>query len=703
MELIGTIERVTYHNDANDYTVLKCLDEDNKLVPCIGYIPNAKAGQRLKFTGEFVMNKKYGEQFQFKSYTEEIPMTKRGIINYLSSGAIRGVGPKLAEAIYDAFGMNSITVLDSTPYMLRQIPGIGEKKILSIKESWDSNRGTSEIMMFLQGCDITPNMAAKIYRIYKHKARQLMEQNPYRLIKDIDGIGFKSADSIAKKIGIVDDDPRRLRAAVTFLMECETQLGHCYATKEDIFRCAQKNIGIGQDKMEKAIRDALDDQSIVCENNVYWLPKLLLDEKSVVRNLERIRKTKGDEINDSIVQSIIKDGSIDYSETQIKGIKEAADNKVFVLTGGPGTGKSTISKAILDMFDEAGIECAVAAPTGRAAKRLQEATGRNAMTIHRLLEYSPAEGFKRCFETPLECDAVLVDEASMIDISLMANLLDAIPSNARLILVGDVDQLPSVGAGNVLRDIIQSGAIPVRKLDVIFRQKQGSLIIDCAHKVNTGHKIYPEDDKTKDFAFYSESEPEIMANMTVSIMQKYITVNNISIKDIQVLYPQKQRDFIGTFALNERLQAEFNPNGEKIETTNFRVGDKVMQLKNNYTKNIFNGDIGYIESYDKTEREFVVDFGYKKVAYDLVDRDELILAYACTVHKSQGSEYPYVIMLFAGIMPGLLCRNLLYTGITRSKLHLDLIGSVYEVNKAVENNHVAPRRTMLKQRLMGIV
>ena len=703
MELIGTVERVTYHNDANDYTVLKCLDEDNKLIPCIGYIPNAKTGQRFKFTGDFVVNKKYGEQFQFNSYSEEIPLTKTGLINYLSSGVIRGVGPKLAEAIYDTFGMNSITVLDSTPYLLKQIPGIGEKKIQSIKESWDSNRGTSEIMMFLQGCDITPNMAAKIYRVYKHKARQIMEQNPYRLIKDIDGVGFKSADSIAKKLCIADDDPRRLRAAVSFLMECETQLGHCYATKENIFRCALRSLNIDQQKMEKAIVDALDDQSIVFENNVYWLPKLLLDEKSVLRNLDRIRNAKGDTINESIIQSIIRDGSIDYSDTQIKGIREAAANKVFVLTGGPGTGKSTISKAILDMFDEAGIDCSVAAPTGRAAKRLQEATGREAMTIHRLLEYNPAEGFKRCLETPLECDAVLIDEASMIDISLMANLLEAIPSNARLILVGDVDQLPSVGAGNVLRDIIQSGAIPVRKLDVIFRQKEGSLIIDYAHRVNTGNKIFPDKDKTKDFAYYSESDPEVMANMTVSLVQKYITVNNIRIKDIQVLYPQKQRDFIGTFALNERMQTEFNPMGEKIDTTNFRVGDKVMQLKNNYTKSVFNGDIGYVESYNKVEKEFVVDFGYKKVAYDLIDRDELILAYACTVHKSQGSEYPYVIMLFANIMPGLLCRNLLYTGITRAKLHLDLIGNVYEVNKAVENNHVAPRRTMLKQRLMGIV
>ena len=702
MELVGTVNRITYHNDTNDYTIMKCLDENNKIVPCIGYIPDAKPGQKFTFKGEYVFSKKYGDQFKFDSYSEEIPMTKRGLTNYLSSGVIRGVGPKLAEAIYDTFGKNSITVLDNTPYLLKQIPGIGDKKVGSIKESWDENRGTSEIMMFLQGCDITPHMAAKIFRRYKNKARQILEQNPYRLIRDIDGVGFKSADSIAKKMGIPDDDPRRLRAAITYLLECETQLGHCFSTRDDIVRSAQQMINIDPEKMDKAINDALGDKSIVFENNVYWLPGLIDSEKKVARNIKRIQSVDGTTIDQSIVQSIIMDGNIDYSETQIAGIMEAASNKIFVLTGGPGTGKSTISKAIIDMFEEAGINCALAAPTGRAAKRLSEATNRDALTIHRLLGFNPAEGFQCSMENQLGYGAILVDEASMIDIDLMAHLFEAIRSESRLILVGDTDQLPSVGAGNVLCDIIHSGVVPVRKLDVIYRQREGSPIVDCAHKVNAGYKIYPTKDKSQDFAFYGESEPEIMADMVVDLMQKYIKSNNVSIRDIQVLYPQKQRECIGTFALNDRLQNEFNPTGIKIETTNFRVGDKVMQLKNNYDKNIFNGDIGYIESYDKVGQQFVVDFEYKKVTYDLKDRDELILAYACTVHKSQGSEYPYVIMLFAKIMPGLLCRNLLYTGITRAKRHLDLIGGVYEVNKAVENNHVAPRRTMLKQRLMQV-
>ena len=702
MEIRGTIKNFFHNIDTSDFKIFKFVDSQNNSITCKGSMPNPKVGLEYELIGEFVIDKKYGRQFNFTMYKETMPTNARGIINYLSSGAIKGVGPKLAETIFNVFGMNTISVLDNNPELLKTVPGIGEKKFQAIKKSWSFNRGSSEIMMFLQGCDITPKMALKIYKTYEDKSREVIEQNPYQLIRDIEGIGFKSADSIAAKLGIPKDDDRRAVAANAYYLETEAQRGNCYATKEDISNFARNELYIGPDKIEAAIQKALNNGSIVFENGVYWLPKLLNDEQNVVSFLRRIQTTIGTQVPIDIVNTVIKNNTLQFSESQTMAIKEAIDNKIFILTGGPGTGKSTISKAILDIFSKAGLDCMVAAPTGRAAKRLQEATGRDAKTIHRLLEYNPSMGFIRNKNNPLECDVVLVDEVSMLDISLFKNLLEAIPREARLILVGDVDQLPSVGAGNVLRDMINSGVIPVRRLDVIFRQKEGSQIVDCADKINTGQNFYFDNKNSKDVAFYNESDPKVISDMVVYLVNKYINEKGLTFSDIQILYPQKLTDFIGTFKLNERLQATFNPKGKIIATTNFRVGDKVMQLKNNYTKEVFNGDTGYIESYDKIEQEFVVNFGDKKVVYDLLEHDELMLSYVCTVHKSQGSEYPYVIMLFSKIVKLLSCRNLLYTGVTRAKKHLDIIGSNFEINKAISNNYIAPRRTMLCQRLQGV-
>ena len=716
-EYTGFIKNIVFKNDENGYHILRCTEKPNggKITTVCGVIPDVKKGQKFLFTGEYVEHPKYGRQFKFDAFEEKIDSSETGIAKYLGSGIIRGIGPKIAQAIVDVFGNKTMDVLNNNPEELANVPGIGKKKYKSIIKGWKEHQEIANIMVFLRECGVSQSLAGKIYRKYQNNAVSILKKNPYQLIKDIDGVGFKTADDIALSpvIGYTKDDPRRMKAAVVYLMECETNMGHCYATMDDIVSCAVKMFGMDADAIREAVNSAVKSKDLIIEGNLYWLPKLYNAEKHTAEYLTKIMNTPGIPINGSIDNSVISNSRIDYAETQLEAIQAVADHKVFVLTGGPGTGKSTVSKALLDVFKEAGLNCLLAAPTGRAAKRLSETTGREAKTIHRLLEFKPNsdmlslsendEGtanfrFQRNLLNPLECDAVLIDEASMIDIELMNHLLEAIPNQARVIFVGDVDQLPSVGAGNVLRDIIESGSVHVVKLSVIFRQKEGSKIIDYADRVNKGIRIYPEKDKTGDLAFYDDADPESIVEKVIGLINKYRS-EGLSLDNIQVLYPQKKTSIIGTIDMNERLQFEYNPNGERVEGTGFRIGDKVMQMKNNYDKDVFNGDVGHVSGFDSVNRKFTVNFDGNEVVYDVIDHDELSLAYACTVHKSQGSEYSHVILLFTKVMPMLSCRNLLYTGMTRAKKHLDLIGRVYDINRAVDNNHVAPRRTMLKQRL----
>lgn len=704
------VERITYQNSENGYTVLKCAVKNyNDLITVVGTMPDTHVGSVLSLEGFWKMDVKYGRQFSVEHFEETLPATVYGIEKYLGSGLVKGVGPKFAKRIVEKFGKDTLDVIEECPDELLKVPGIGNVRVDRIKKSWQEQKEIKNIMLFLQSHEVSTSHATKIFKTYGSESIEIVKENPYRLADDIWGIGFKTADSIAQKMGFDKGKFVRLRSGIFYTLNKLAENGHCYANRRQLIEKAKELLEVEEPEIEITLDEMLRTNDVIQEKNpeqedAIYLPPYFFSETGCAKRLIQLmvgrRKIKVDP--DQIMKKVVAGSEITYDEIQLEAVRTAISSKVMVLTGGPGTGKTTTTLGIISAYQKIGMKILLAAPTGRAAKRMSEATGMEAKTIHRLLEYKPPEGYQKNEEKPLEGDVLILDECSMIDIMLMYNLLKAIPEHMTLILVGDIDQLPSVGAGNVLRDIIDSGEIPVVRLTRIFRQAQGSRIIMNAHRINRGEAIDMRGGKDADFFFASKATNQEVVETIVQYcktnLPRYYHVDPL--EDIQVLTPM-QRGECGAVNLNQVLQEAMNPTAIFLRRggTQYRLHDKVMQIRNDYDKEVFNGDIGTIVKVNMEDRELTVNFDDREVLYDVTELDELSLAYAVTIHKSQGSEYPIVVMPFTMSHFVMLQRNLLYTGVTRAKKILVLVGEKKAVFYAIKNETTTGRNTMLKQRL----
>ena len=698
------VERITYQNPENGYSVLKVKVKGyNDLVTLVGNLLEVPVGSVLLCRGEWKVDKRYGSQFVAATWEETMPATVYGIEKYLGSGLVKGIGPRFARAIVQRFGTETIDIIETEIERLYEVPNIGRKRVAKIRESWEKQKDIKNVMLFLQGYGVSTAYAAKIYREYGKESIDKVRENPYRLADDIWGIGFKTADGIAAKMGYGKEDPRRCRSGILYTLGQLSDEGHVYAGEEQLVKTAGQLLEAGETAIRDTLAGMLQAEDLILDKDAIYLPPFYHAECGTSRRLRDLAESTGRSLFDGLFDpsSLTAETGIEYDEVQLAAIRQAVTSKVMVLTGGPGTGKTTTTQGIIAALKKAGLRVLLAAPTGRAAKRMSEATGMEAKTIHRLLEYNPQDGYKRNDENPLEGDALIVDECSMIDILLMNNLLKAVPVGMRLVFVGDIDQLPSVGAGNVLRDIIDSQRIPVVRLVRIFRQAQKSRIVMNAHTINQGRFPDTSNGRDTDFFFMREDDPERAAETIVRLVKERLPRAYRESPDrIQVLTPM-QRGVVGAANLNLLLQQALNPSGPSLGRGGYtyRQGDRVMQLRNNYAKDVFNGDLGYIREVDTEERTLKVDFDGKWVEYDVTELDELTLAYATTIHKAQGSEYPIVVMPVLMTHFVMLQRNLIYTGITRAKKICVLLGAAKALAYAVRNVSVLKRNTRLKERL----
>jgi len=698
------VERITYQNPENGYSVLKVKVKGyNDLVTLVGNLLEVPVGSVLLCRGEWKVDKRYGSQFVAATWEETMPATVYGIEKYLGSGLVKGIGPRFARAIVQRFGTETIDIIETDIERLYEVPNIGRKRVAKIRESWEKQKDIKNVMLFLQGYGVSTAYAAKIYREYGKESIDKVKENPYRLADDIWGIGFKTADGIAAKMGYEKEDPRRCRSGILYTLGQLSDEGHVYAGEEQLVKTAGQLLEAGETAIRDTLAGMLQAEDLILDKDAIYLPPFYHAECGTSRRLRDLAESTGRSLFDGLFDpsSLTAETGIEYDEVQLAAIRQAVTSKVMVLTGGPGTGKTTTTQGIIAALKKAGLRVLLAAPTGRAAKRMSEATGMEAKTIHRLLEYNPQDGYKRNDENPLEGDALIVDECSMIDILLMNNLLKAVPVGMRLVFVGDIDQLPSVGAGNVLRDIIDSQRIPVVRLVRIFRQAQKSRIVMNAHTINQGRFPDTSNGRDTDFFFMREDDPERAAETIVRLVKERLPRAYRESPDrIQVLTPM-QRGVVGAANLNLLLQQALNPSGPSLGRGGYtyRQGDRVMQLRNNYAKDVFNGDLGYIREVDTEGRTLKVDFDGKWVEYDVTELDELTLAYATTIHKAQGSEYPIVVMPVLMTHYVMLQRNLIYTGITRAKKICVLIGAMKALAYAVRNMSVLKRNTSLRERL----
>lgn len=698
------VERITYQNPENGYSVLKVKVKGyNDLVTLVGNLLEVPVGSVLLCRGEWKVDKRYGSQFVAATWEETMPATVYGIEKYLGSGLVKGIGPRFARAIVQRFGTETIDIIETEIERLYEVPNIGRKRVAKIRESWEKQKDIKNVMLFLQGSGVSTAYAAKIYREYGKESIDKVRENPYRLADDIWGIGFKTADGIAAKMGYGKEDPRRCRSGILYTLGQLSDEGHVYAGEEQLVKTAGQLLEAGETAIRDTLAGMLQAEDLILDKDAIYLPPFYHAECGTSRRLRDLAQSTGRSLFDGLFDpsSLTAETGIEYDEVQLAAIRQAVTSKVMVLTGGPGTGKTTTTQGIIAALKKAGLRVLLAAPTGRAAKRMSEATGMEAKTIHRLLEYNPQDGYKRNDENPLEGDALIVDECSMIDILLMNNLLKAVPVGMRLVFVGDIDQLPSVGAGNVLRDIIDSQRIPVVRLVRIFRQAQKSRIVMNAHTINQGRFPDTSNGRDTDFFFMREDDPERAAETIVRLVKERLPRAYRESPDrIQVLTPM-QRGVVGAANLNLLLQQALNPSGPSLNRGGYtyRQGDRVMQQRNNYDKDVFNGDLGYIREVDTEERTLKVDFDGKWAEYDVTELDELTLAYATTIHKAQGSEYPIVVMPVLMTHFVMLQRNLIYTGITRAKKICVLIGATKALAYAVHNMSVLKRNTSLRERL----
>lgn len=731
MALVGTIEDIVFRNDENGYTVAK-LEKDGSLVTVVGKFIDVKVGAMVTLEGKFERSK-FGVQYAFTSYELTQPKTIAGMEKYLGSGLIRGVGPITAKRIVETFGTDTLEILEYTPEKLSMIKGISEKKALEIGMSYREHKEVQNTIMFLQSYNISTNMSLKIYNVYHEKTADIVKSNPYKLIEDIDGIGFTTADRIAKNIGIPSDSAFRVRAGLIHVLKtsCEKN-GNTYLPKNMLFSEASKALDLNYEEHTELFNNTFDtlclDKTCVTLWNdnveIVMLSRYYYYENSISQKLtwlKNVSKHNETDVDEDII-NFQERNKIELHEEQIKAIKGAVNNGVYVITGGPGTGKTTIIKCILEIFENMKLRVALVAPTGRASKRMSDSTGREAKTIHRLLEVNVIKTDESYFmhneSNPLKVDAVICDEVSMVDCALMCNLLKALPRDCKLILVGDKDQLPSVGAGNVLADILASGTIPYCMLTKIFRQGEKSLIITNAHLINDG-KMPLIDNTSTDFFFESKGDPESIKNTIVNLvttrLPKFLKTDP---REIQVLAPMKA-GVCGIESLNKTLQEVINPPSVtkpqvEVGQTIFRLGDKVMQITNNYDlewkkhgkyadetgQGVFNGDIGYITLIDPNSGEVNVEFeDGRNCLYTRPDLLDLSLSYAITIHKSQGSEFDTVIIPAIAGPSIILTRNLIYTAVTRAKKMVVIVGEKQYLKRMVSNKYTATRFTLLKKLL----
>jgi exodeoxyribonuclease V alpha subunit len=720
-ELQGQIERITYTNEENGFTIARLkVYGQRDLVTVVGNLMAPTPGEIIKMKGEWADHAKYGEQFKIVQYKTAVPASVYGITKYLGSGLIKGIGPVMAKRIVKQFGKETLDVIENDIEKLAEIDGIGKKRIGMIKNAWQDQKEIREVMLFLQTHNVSSGYATKIFKHYGNRSIQVVKENPYRLATDIFGIGFVTADHIAEKLGFSKDSELRAEAGILYVLHQLADEGHVYYPYEALVKKCQEILAVDREVIVKAFGTIAVDKRIVIEDlnehieefaenkKAVYLAKFHVSETGIATRLKRLVKAPGAirEIDpDKAIEWVQKQLAITLAGRQVEAVKCAVANKVMVITGGPGTGKTTIINAILKIFSTLKVNIMLSAPTGRAAKRMTEATGHKAKTIHRMLEYSIQKGgFQKNVDYPLDCDLLIVDEASMIDTILMHHLLKGIPPTATFILVGDVDQLPSVGAGNVLGDIIASGAIPVVELNEIFRQAKESLIIVNAHKINSGLLPSPKqsDNKLDDFYFIEQEDPEEVVRIILELAKERIPerFGFDAVDDIQVLTPM-HKGIVGAGNLNVELQSTLNPGqgGVMRGNRNYRLNDKVMQIKNNYDKEVFNGDIGRITRIDQEARKVTISFDGRDRAYDYTDLDEIILAYAVSVHKSQGSDYHAVIIPIVTQHYILLQRNLIYTAITRGRKLVVMVGTRKALAIGVKNDKTKRRYTYLRYRL----
>jgi exodeoxyribonuclease V alpha subunit len=725
--LEGTLERITYYNPDNGYSVVYLkphakipgvpLDEDG-FIAVVGNMPEIQPGETLRCSGTWTTHPTFGRQFKAETTIQIAPSTVEGLKRYLSSGLIKGVGKKTAERIVNHFKENTLTVLDHDPDLLQHVLGLKPELVERIKTAWSEQKAIKDVMIFLQGHNITTGLAVKIYKQYGNDAVQAVTSDPYRLARDIEGVGFKTADKIARDMGLPNNAPARVGAGLVYALEQNTLDGHTYAPREEIIERAAGLLGIQPEAVATIIAKSHASGDIMIEKTprgddvieAVYLPAYYYTEKGVAKRLHDMRHTAASRLGTakktkwpSFFKMLAEEDKINLTEQQQDAVKAILTHKVGVLTGGPGTGKTTTLRAAIRLLETNQRSYALASPTGRAAKRLGEATGRPAQTIHRLLAYNPRDGWGYNEDNPLDVDAVIVDESSMLDLMLFYTLLRALKPETHLLLVGDVDQLPSVGAGDVLRDVIASGIAHVTRLDTIFRQSETSLIIANAHRINHG-EMPDLTNKGSDFFIFTTDDPEATADMVVDVV-----TNRIPKKfglnpqtEVQILAPM-YKGTAGVEALNRRLQAALNPPGDraerKIGNTLFRVQDRVMQTRNNYDKNVYNGDIGRVMGINFDDQSITVLYDTTYVDYDFHECDELIHAFCISTHKSQGSEYPAIVMPLLTQHYMMLQRNLVYTAVTRAKQLVVLVGQRQALHMAVNNDKVAERYSGLIARL----
>lgn len=718
LELLeGSIERIVFYSPESGYTVCKFSLPDGDTINVVGSFPPLSAGELLKIKGKWEINPKFGKQFKVESFLPVLPSSVRGIEKFLSSGLIWGVGPVLAKSIIQKYGERTIDILTNNPNKLKEVEGIGPVKLREIKKSWAEHEDIRELIIFLQEHNISTTLATKIYRHYGEKSFHVLKTNPYQACHDIWGVGFKTADQIALKLGLDPNSPERIKAFIRYLLEKDNEQGHIFSHEKDLkANCITELGNVQEEDFDRALHSLKKQHMVVAEeldsDAAIYLPFFHDAQQEVVQNIHKLFMVPFLTPPFDVAKALADvEGSLDiqFSEAQRLAIKESFKKKMLVITGGPGTGKTTIIKAVVDIFQKWGREVLLAAPTGRAAKRLSEATGKPAKTLHRTLEFMPKQGsFRRNENYTLVGDALIIDEFSMVDLPLMYYLLKAVPDWMRLILVGDKDQLPSVGPGCLLRDIIESQKVDVVTLNEIFRQEKDSLIVKNAHRVNQGLSLVhpPRGVKDADFYFIPQNDDK-KAFSTIIKLCGYSIPQRFGIKAlspfIQVISPM-YRGIIGVDNLNTELQKRLNKyqEGLKLGNREIRIHDKVMQVRNNYEKEVFNGDIGIVVDIDRRNFRLFVDYDGRIIKYEREEMNEITLAYAISVHKSQGSEYQAVVMPLMTQHFIMLQRNLFYTALTRAKKLCVIVGTYKALHIAIKNDKPIKRNCLVKEKLIEI-